>query len=160
METGITKLLVSVSENLGTYQKDVLGSGHSGQWFEFFLVLVLSVGAHLTSCSRASPLGPGCESGSAVGEGHRAHCVLCALNGPQCHAFGPLLSDPQHLLEMVLNHSSLDLSKIGTLKWRLEKRRLDFFPPEILNARKIELFELMNCLKQWGVSPFVLALQN
>lgn len=33
-------------------------------------------------------------------------------------------------------------------------------PPEILNARKIELFELMNCLKQWGVSPFVLALQN
>lgn len=32
--------------------------------------------------------------------------------------------------------------------------------PEILNARKIELFELMKCLKQWGVSPFVLALQN
>lgn len=33
-------------------------------------------------------------------------------------------------------------------------------PPEILNARKIELFELMKCLKQWGVFPFVLALQN
>lgn len=37
---------------------------------------------------------------------------------------------------------------------------IGFSPLEILNARKIELFELMNCLKQWGVSPFVLALQN
>lgn len=119
---------------------------------------VLSVGAHLTSCSRLSPLGPACESGSAVGEGHRAHSV-CS-NWPRMPCFGPLAPDPQHLLEMVLNHSSLDLSKTGTLKWRLEKRRLDFFPPEILNARKIELFELVNCLKQWGVSPFVLALQN
>lgn len=85
---------------------------------------------------------------------------LFALIGPECHGFGPLLPDTHHLLEMVLNYSNLDLSKIGTLKWRLEKRRLDFSPPEILNARKIELFELMNCLKQWGVSPFVLALQN
>ena len=42
----------------------------------------------------------------------------------------------------------------------IREEEIGFFPPEILNARKIELFELMNCLKQWGVSPFVLALQN
>ena len=40
------------------------------------------------------------------------------------------------------------------------EEEIGFFPPEILNAWKIELSELMNCLKQWGVSPFVLALQN
>lgn len=85
-----------------------------------------------------------------------------SINWPESHDFGPLLSDTHHLLEMALNYSTLDLSKIGTLKWRSEKRRLDLpHPaPEILNARKIELFELMKCLKQWGVSPFVLALQN
>lgn len=53
---------------------------------------------------------------------------MFALIGPECHGFGPLLLDTHHLLEIVLNYSNLDLSKIGTLKWRLEKRRLDFFP--------------------------------
>lgn len=77
---------------------------------------------------------------------------LC-INWPRMPWFWPLLLDTPHLLEMVLNYSNLDLSKIATLKWRLEKRRLDFFPPEILNARKIELFELMNCLKQLGGLP-------
>lgn len=28
------------------------------------------------------------------------------------------------------------------------EEEIGFFSPEILNARKIELFELMNCLKQ------------
>lgn len=56
-----------------------------------------------------------------------AGCFVFALIVPECHGFGPLPLDTHHLLETVLNYSNLDLSKIGTLKWRLEKRRLDFF---------------------------------
>lgn len=57
-----------------------------------------------------------------------AGCFVFALIGPACHGFGPLLLVTHRLLEMILKYSNLDLSKIGTLKWRLEKRRLDFFP--------------------------------
>lgn len=115
------------------------------------------------ACLRPSFPRPVLESvpagqGGVAGEGHRELSVC--VNWPRMPWLWPLLLDTHHLLEMALNYSNLDLSKIATLKWRLEKRRLDFFPSEILNARKIELFELMNCLKQWGVSPFVLALQN
>lgn len=123
------------------------------------LFFVLSVDARLSPFfSRpvlgSVPAGRGSVAGEGCGE------LSVGVNWPRVPWFWPLLLDTHHLLEMVLNYSNLDLSKIATLKWRLQKRRLDFPPPEILNARKIELFELMNCLKQWGVSPFVLALQN
>lgn len=85
--------------------------------------------------------------GSAVGRG--AGRLSCALSGPECRGFGRVLPGTHHLLETALNYSELDLSKRGALTWRWEKRRVDvFFPPEILNARKIELFELMGCSKQ------------
>lgn len=64
--------------------------------------------------------------GGAVQEVRSVGCFLFVLIGPECHAVGPLLLDAHHLLDVVLNYSDLDLSKIGTLKWRLEKRRLDF----------------------------------
>lgn len=53
-------------------------------------------------------------------------CFLFVLIGPECRAVGPLLLDAHRLLDVVLNYSDLDLSKIGTLKWRLGKRRLGF----------------------------------
>lgn len=78
-----------------------------------------------------------------------AGCFVFALIGPQCHGFGPLFFDTHHLLEMVLNYSNLNLSKIGTLKWRL--RRGDWiFSPRDFKCKENRTFELMNCLKRWG----------
>lgn len=158
LETASPKLSVSVGDNVGTSQRGVL---------ELF-TRICDLSPFICPLCRCSsrviltewPLWDPCLLGEAMQE-VRGAGTLFSFTGSEGRGFGPLLPHAHHLLEMVLDYSNLDLSKIGTLKWRLEERRLDFFfPPEILNASKTELFELMNCLKQWGVSPFVLALQN
>lgn len=67
-----------------------------------------------------------CWGGRAEEEG--CWCSGFALTGAEGRGLGPLPLTPHRLPEVVLNYSHLDLSKMGTLKGRLEKRRLDFSP--------------------------------
>lgn len=101
----------------------VWASGHSGIRVLFF---ALYLGSRLVLT--VAPSGTCACWSRQCGRWADARCLSFVFRGPECHGFGCLLPDTHHLLEMALNYSNLDLSKIGTLTWRLEERRLDFFP--------------------------------